>query len=144
MKMWLRIEKGNRTFQHDVWRHWCMTIYVFLIKNIFLFFLKLWNDLDGKSSNDFFCDKNDFFFSVHNLFLVGDVIFSFFCSTFSFFCRKWHFCLFHLLLQEVLTQICERDREWRRQNCRPGVNFTNILHAAFTQADPKSAKRQSS
>ena len=24
----------------------------------------------------------------------------------------------------------------------PGVNFTNILRAAFTLADPKSAKRQ--
>ena len=24
--------------------------------------------------------------------------------------------------------------------CRPGVNFTNVLQAAFTHADPKSAK----
>jgi len=24
----------------------------------------------------------------------------------------------------------------------PSVNFTNILHEAFTQADPKSAKRK--
>ena len=31
----------------------------------------------------------------------------------------------------------------RRSVMRSGVNFTNILHAAFTRADPRSAKRQS-
>ena len=102
--------KGNRTFQHEVWRHWCMTIYVFLIKNIFLFFLKLWNDLDGKSSNDFFCDKNDFFFSVHNLFLGGDVIFSFFCSTFSFFAANDIFVFFIFFFKKFWHKFA-RERE---------------------------------
>ena len=33
-----------------------------------------------------------------------------------------------------------KDRTERRM-MEPGVNFTNILQAAFTRADPKSAKK---
>ena len=35
------------------------------------------------------------------------------------------------------VRVCEREIE------RSGVNFTNILHAAFMHPDPKSAKKDS-
>jgi len=45
-------------------------------------------------------------------------------------CNKW-----------LITLLGKRDyNKWLSQYWKPGVNFINILQAAFTSANPKSAK----
>ena len=49
---------------------------------------------------------------------------------------------FHVILCEMKISILIAQNMGVHAHQRAGVNFTNVLRAAFTRADPKSAKKQ--